>query len=236
MDNSNRYKELYLFQNKVLSLINRLQTPFYLTGGTALSRYYLFHRYSDDIDLFVNSDNRFKEYVELIEMDIRASAYRYEVATRANDFVRMNLFNEDSSVLLKVDLVNDIEYHFSGLELSDILGRVDNIRNILSNKVSAIPRLEIKDFVDILYICKKIEFSWKEVIEDAEKKDAWVNPLDLSRYFSTTDISLLKRINWIDNPDFDDIVHGFDQIANDILKGSINSLYHATSNHELFSP
>lgn len=230
MDNSNRYKELYLFQNKVLSLINRLQTPFYLTGGTALSRYYLFHRYSDDIDLFVNSDNRFKEYVELIEMDIRASAYRYEVATRANDFVRMNLFNEDSSVLLKVDLVNDIEYHFSGLELSDILGRVDNIRNILSNKVSAIPRLEIKDFVDILYICKKIEFSWKEVIEDAEKKDAWVNPLDLSRYFSTTDISLLKRINWIDNPDFDDIVHGFDQIANDILKGSINSLYHATSN------
>lgn len=224
MDGSNPYQELYLFQNEVLRLINRLQTPFYLTGGTALSRHYLFHRYSDDIDLFVNSDNSFKKYVELIEREIKASAYRCEVVTRANDFVRMNLFNQSESSLLKVDLVNDIEYHYNGFELSETLGRVDNIRNILSNKVSAIPRLEVKDFVDVIFICKKIEFSWKEVVEDAEKKDAWVNPLDLSRYFSTTDISLLDRINWINKPDFEDMKHSFDRIANDILNGSNNSL------------
>ncbi len=31
----------------------KLETPFYLTGGTALSRHYFNHRYSDDIVLFV---------------------------------------------------------------------------------------------------------------------------------------------------------------------------------------
>jgi len=34
---------------------------FYLTGGTALGRHYLKHRYSDDLDLFVNRNNDFKQ-------------------------------------------------------------------------------------------------------------------------------------------------------------------------------
>jgi len=41
--------------DKVLALIRRTDTAFYLTGGTALGRHYLHHRYSDDLDLFVNA-------------------------------------------------------------------------------------------------------------------------------------------------------------------------------------
>ena len=45
------YKDtLYPLQDKVLKLIDSLQTPFYLTGGTALSRCYFNHRYSYDLD------------------------------------------------------------------------------------------------------------------------------------------------------------------------------------------
>lgn len=50
---------LYPLQDKVLKLIDDLDTPFYLTDGTALSRCYLNHRYSDDLDLFVNDKPHF---------------------------------------------------------------------------------------------------------------------------------------------------------------------------------
>jgi len=34
--------------------MSNLNTPFYLTGGTALSRFYFNHRYSEDLDFFAN--------------------------------------------------------------------------------------------------------------------------------------------------------------------------------------
>ena len=49
------YEEnLYPLQNGVLRAVENCKTRFYLTGGTALSRAYYRHRYSDDLDFFVN--------------------------------------------------------------------------------------------------------------------------------------------------------------------------------------
>lgn len=48
------YQRLYKFQDQILKVIQQCDTEFYLTGGTALSRCYLDHRYSDDLDFFVN--------------------------------------------------------------------------------------------------------------------------------------------------------------------------------------
>ncbi len=48
--------KLYPFQDRVLRLIQDLDVGFYHTGGTALSRCFLNHRYSDDLDLFVNAN------------------------------------------------------------------------------------------------------------------------------------------------------------------------------------
>jgi len=45
------YREsLYPFQDGVLNIVKKSGTPFYLTGGTALSRGYFNHRYSDDLE------------------------------------------------------------------------------------------------------------------------------------------------------------------------------------------
>ena len=43
-----------------------MNLPFYLTGGTALSRYYFNHRFSADLDLFVNNDRQFDVYVDRV--------------------------------------------------------------------------------------------------------------------------------------------------------------------------
>ena len=58
MDPSFYFEKFYRVQDHVLHLINALTTDFYLTGGTALSRGYLHHRFSDDLDLFVNVADR----------------------------------------------------------------------------------------------------------------------------------------------------------------------------------
>ena len=50
-------KRLYPFQDGILSTVRVLNTPFYLTGGTALSRHYYNHRYSDDLVIFINDDS-----------------------------------------------------------------------------------------------------------------------------------------------------------------------------------
>ncbi len=46
------YAALYRLQDEVLAELVTLGTGFYLGGGTALSRFYLQHRYSDDLDFF----------------------------------------------------------------------------------------------------------------------------------------------------------------------------------------
>lgn len=94
-------------QNKVLHLIQEMKVPFYLTGGTALSRCYLHHRYSDDLALFVNADPDFKIHCnKIINCLKEIPGWRMEVGTVAETFVRLML--EKGGTLLKVDFVNDV--------------------------------------------------------------------------------------------------------------------------------
>jgi hypothetical protein len=67
VNNSSFYFDIfYPFQDRVLEAFDQADTGFYLTGGTAASRGYLRHRFSDDLDFFVNDDNRFGLWLERI--------------------------------------------------------------------------------------------------------------------------------------------------------------------------
>ncbi len=65
------YRKLYQIQDKFLKWWTNFDFPFYLTGGTALGRFYLNHRCSEDLDFFVNSDHQFLSYIEKIKKEIR---------------------------------------------------------------------------------------------------------------------------------------------------------------------
>ena len=223
MDHSFYQNKLYPLQDEILSLISELQLPFYLTGGTALSRHYLNHRYSDDLDLFVNADPGFRSFVDAIESAFREKQINYQALTRSSDFVRLELTGKGSTKL-KLDLVNDVAYHVGEFQSSPQLGRVDNIFNILSNKISAIPRLEIKDFADIVFIANKYNFNWETQINEAMQKDEWVNPLDLARYFSEIDSIRFELIQWIKPVSIANLKKRCEVIADDIIRGADNSL------------
>ena len=58
MDRSLFFDRLYPLQD-VLQVLSAAETGSYLSGGTAASRGYLQHRFSEDLDLFVNDDPSF---------------------------------------------------------------------------------------------------------------------------------------------------------------------------------
>lgn len=64
------YRRLYRFQTKVLETLKPVMDSFYLTGGTALGRFYLNHRFSEDLDFFLNMDSGFEKKVKMIEKEL----------------------------------------------------------------------------------------------------------------------------------------------------------------------
>ncbi|MBS1681024.1 MAG: nucleotidyl transferase AbiEii/AbiGii toxin family protein [Bacteroidetes bacterium] len=55
--------KLYPLQDEILRIVESVNSIFYMTGGTVLSRAYLHHRYSDDLDFFVNQKSDFLKEV-----------------------------------------------------------------------------------------------------------------------------------------------------------------------------
>lgn len=185
------YDRLYSVQDSVLKLIDVAETDFYLTGGTSLSRVYLYHRYSDDLDFFVNNSNLFPLFVENISKALKEEyKNNLEIITTAEAFMRLSVFDND--VLLKLYFVNDINFHIGELNSWEKYSKIDNPLNILSNKISALPRSAEKDVADILFLSYHYQFNWESIINDAKEKDMWVNPIDVSSMIETFPVCLIQ--------------------------------------------
>ncbi len=215
-------KTLYLIQDNILTIISKLPVDFYLTGGTALSRCYLNHRYSEDLDFFVNDAKNFKEQVEVILGKLTGRKIQYEIVTISKSFVRLQV--EDHGNALKIALINDINIHFGCIDNCSIFPRVDNPLNILSNKICAISRYEPKDIADIVFISESYAFSWEKILNEAKQKDIWVNPIEISRIIYEFPTEKLSLIKWIKPVNIEKIQKYIKIIAKDILNGENNSL------------
>ena len=216
-------EQLYPLQDKVLKSIEKVNQKFYLTGGTAISRIYLHHRFSDDLDLFVNQDSDFSNLVSQIINQLNADFDKIRTGTFQDSFVR--IFVVEKNMELKVEFINDVGYHYDGLIEDSIFNRTDNWQNILSNKVTALSRNEGKDCSDILYMCFKYDFVWEEIINQAQLKDIWVNELAASEIIQKFKKSDLEKVKWITQPNYEDLLQKLQIISRDILLGHANSLY-----------
>ena len=210
---------LYPLQDKILAIVESCKTDFYLTGGTALGRHYLNHRFSDDLDFFTNSNPSFKKSTEHI-IKIISETYECEVALTANTFVRIFITSNDT--ILKVEFIDDVSYHFGSFEQTSLFYKTDNWRNILSNKISALSRMAAKDVSDILFIAMNFSFNWKEIINEAKKKDMWVDEIAVSQYFNNFDVKTLDSIKWKTPPDSQGLQNLSKKIAKSILIGEDN--------------
>jgi len=213
---------IYPIQNELLALVQGANVDFYLTGGTALSRFYLNHRYSDDLDFFVNQNSEFKIQCNKTVDIIKKTGFSCDIGTISEAFLR--LFVTKNEIQIKVDFVNDVPFHYGGFEKFDLFNRVDNWRNILSNKICALSRLEPKDIVDVLFIAKSYPFNWGDIISEAKEKDLWVEPIAISKIVKEINPDFIKNIKWIKKPDLNKISNQIETLNEDIFYGNMNSL------------
>jgi predicted nucleotidyltransferase component of viral defense system len=165
------YEKIYRLQDKILQIVFEKTTEhnFYLTGGTALNRFYYPVRYSEDLDFFTNENTLFREDLRFIMDSFQKYKISFLKEVDFRDFVRLLLFSED--IKLKVDFVNDRVYRY-GKSVYYKQMRLDNVINILTNKICAIlSRDEAKDVADLLTIAICENFVWDEIIAVAQKKE-----------------------------------------------------------------
>ena len=146
---------------------------FFFTGGTALSAYYLAHRFSDDLDLFTLSEERLDHAWRTVRRDLARVKYRTETVIDTKDEKRLRIREEENSTPLVIDLHRDYGPHFGEIKVIDGI-RVDSLLNMAVNKFLALWRrfrYEIKDYVDIYFLLTKAGFSYEELKELADQKE-----------------------------------------------------------------
>ena len=223
--------KLYPFQDGILDIVRRSGAPFYLTGGTALSRRWFRHRYSEDLDLFVDDDPGFTGHVEhlfaLLKETEKPGGFIVDPARLKRSPSHVQLWLQQTGpdgVELKVDLVNDVAPRVGGIEIDPVLGRIDNWRNILANKVAAVFRFEAKDMADLWIIARRQSFSWRDTISHAQRKEAGLDPVLLRDVIASVPAEELARVQWAAPVDLAQVRADLAVIAEDILKGAANSL------------
>jgi hypothetical protein len=212
------FNKLYPLQDSFLAVIQKIDQKFYLTGGTVASRVYLHHRFSDDLDFFVNDKPEFSLWVDrILNAVAKNKRWKLDISLREERFARCLII--DKEIELKIEFVNDVPSHIGLIRNHPILGRIDSPENILANKVTAlVDRNEPKDVADIWAFCTKMGLSLSKAIKNAGSKAAGIFPLDMARILYLAERQNFSIIKWIEKPDFDILIKDIKKMADKLIE------------------
>jgi predicted nucleotidyltransferase component of viral defense system len=191
-------------QKKILTekqelLISRLpdeiQTNFYLTGGTALSAFYLGHRLSEDMDFFTDSEEKMAP-IEFLAGIIKSLPFLDHLHFERLFDRRIFVATFKDSQILKVEFTS---YPFKSLGDRLVIGtlRVDSLLDIITGKLFAMAdRFDPKDFVDLYFVLKGKDLKLENLVKmTGERFD--IKGLD---FLIPERLLLVKRITHKDLP------------------------------------
>lgn len=224
----NEWIELSKLQEKVLDVLsnsnNGLFNNFVFAGGTVLTKYYLNHRNSEDLDFqcqhlseeyfFVESKLYLKQLIDdLINENINLKKDFFD-----KNYHCLYLINEETK--LKIENINYFDVmDGEPLELENGI-KIDNLKNILSSKITTFcNRQQPKDLFDILTISLKYNFDWDDIFRVSTMKQ-----LKGEDEFNG---SINNFINSITSFDFDNLI---EYLKSDFCKYHENDF---TSNKQL---
>ncbi|MDO8436053.1 MAG: nucleotidyl transferase AbiEii/AbiGii toxin family protein [bacterium] len=155
----------------VFSKDKEIAQNFYLSGGTALTAYYIPYRFSQDLDFF--SEKEFNP----LTISVFLKKFKKEIGYKKFDFQKS--FNRNlyflyiGSKILKVEFTY---YPFSPLIKAKIVNgiKLDSILDIAVNKtftISQNPRT--RDFLDLYFIIKRENFNFFDLLKKARIKFDW---------------------------------------------------------------
>lgn len=167
-----RIKNNPILTKNQISLLEHFQrwphsSKFYLTGGTALSAFYLQHRLSEDLDFFSEDEVETESIIALLKSLPEVRDLNLERKFDRKIFI---IRHGDASSL-KVEFT---KYPFKRIKSSQRIEgiQIDSLIDILTNKLMALTdRRDVKDYVDIHFILKEsLNFSIDQMIDMAEQK------------------------------------------------------------------
>jgi len=155
-------------QNIILAEVRKspFLQQFYLTGGTALSAYYLAHRYSEDLDFF-SGKNIDTETIFTFFQDL-SKKHSFTFTSEFQQAVYIFLLKFNNAETLKVDFGY---YPYKQIEKPHELNgiKTDSLKDIAVNKFLTITqRTTAKDFVDLYFLLEK--FTVWDLIEGVRMK------------------------------------------------------------------
>lgn len=161
---------------------------FYLTGGTALSEFYLQHRYSDDLDLFTCGQQSMKNHVDQILSILTEHDLEILSSDQSDDFVRLFVCPAGKKAdQLKIEFARDVPAKMGPAEIHGKV-IVDSFEDIAVNKICAILNREPpepKDFVDLLFIISESRYSVEYLMSRAKEKEGTLDSEYGSLLFAT---------------------------------------------------
>lgn len=157
-------------QKRILISFSKLEdsASFNLTGGTALSEFYLGHRRSFDLDLFSSEKGLILPFSRTVENEFPEQGFSVKVIHRFQSFVEFEIGEPDEKV--RIQLALDSPFRFKQPENSDIGIMVNDFQDLVVDKFLAFfSRAEPRDTIDLFFILKNTDLN--ELLELALKKD-----------------------------------------------------------------
>lgn len=169
--------KLTSLQLRILNAFFDGEDRFFLTGGAALSGFYLEHRETHDLDLFTRSD-ALDDGVALTYQIAKQFGASIESLQTSPDFHRLLFRLGDESVV--IDLARD-QVKQTNPTKPVIRGiRVDPPEEILANKLcTLLSRSEIRDLVDVRAL-ELAGYRVEDAIAQAAEKDSGLTPAQLA--------------------------------------------------------
>lgn len=157
---------------------------FYLSGGTALSSWYLHHRESDDLDFFSEVSFDYERVARWFREKQSEIGYNSKFIDEDYGFLMVSLRYPDDT-FLKIDF-----NHYSRSRVTKGIRwrglEIDSLYEISINKLQTIstsPRT--RDYVDLYFILQNEDWSVDALMLDAAKKfPEKIDPLKLAKNFA----------------------------------------------------
>jgi len=143
---------------------------FYLTGGTALSLFYLHHRKSYDLDVFTADAELIVPFSDELTDTLKSMGIAVDRKRALRSFVELNAMyqNEQTIIHLAIDSPYRIEEPVTFEGYPDL--HVDGLKDIAANKMLALfGRALPRDFLDVYFLSRT--FEKEELMTLARRKD-----------------------------------------------------------------
>lgn len=160
-------------QKKILLHFSGLpdKEAFYLTGGTALSAFFLKHRKSNDLDFFTDVEELISPVSQKLQVFLKEDGLTVERSRGFHSFVELSVISGNESTLVHFALDSPFRFERPTIH-EEIPGiKIDSLVDMATNKLLALfGRAELRDFIDVYFLIRE-HFTKDELVEKSTLKD-----------------------------------------------------------------